>query len=43
VNGWFLPFSLETNAKGSQEKSKVVYDKIEANVALDDSRFRIPK
>jgi hypothetical protein len=43
VNGWFLPFSLETNAKGSQDKSKVVYDKIEANVALDDSRFRIPK
>lgn len=43
VNGWFLPFSFETNAKGSQDKSKVVYDKIEANVSLDDSRFRIPK
>ncbi len=43
VNGWFLPFSFETNAKGSQDKSKVVYDKIEANVAIDDSRFVMPK
>lgn len=43
VNGWFLPFSFETNAKGSQDKSKIVYDKIEANVALDDSRFVMPK
>jgi hypothetical protein len=43
VNGWFLPFSFESNTKGSQDKSKFVYDKIEANVTLDDSRFRIPK
>lgn len=43
VNGWFLPFSFETNAKGSQDKSKVVYEKIEANIALDDSRFVMPK
>ena len=43
VNGWFLPFSLENNAKGSQDKSKIVFDKIVANVAIDDSRFRIPK
>jgi hypothetical protein len=42
VNGWFLPFSIETNTKGSQDKSKVIYDKIEANVAIDDERFRMP-
>jgi hypothetical protein len=42
VNGWYLPFSYETNTKGSQDKSKIVYDKIEANVTIDDSRFRMP-
>jgi hypothetical protein len=42
VNGWYLPFSVETNVKGHQDKSKVVYDKIEANVAIDDGRFAMP-
>jgi hypothetical protein len=42
VNGWYLPFSVESGPKGSQNKSKVTYDKIEANVAIDDSRFRRP-
>jgi len=42
VNGWYLPYSVETNVKGHQDKSKVVYDKIEANVTLDDSRFAMP-
>ena len=42
VNGWYLPFSFETNTKGSQDKSKITYDKIEANVAIDDIRFRMP-
>lgn len=42
VAGWYLPHSVETNAKGSQDKSKVVYEKIEANVALDDGRFNMP-
>lgn len=42
VNGWFLPFSIENNAKGSQDKQKTIYEKIEANVALDDSRFARP-
>jgi hypothetical protein len=42
VAGWYLPYSLETNSKGSQDKSKIVYDKIEANVSIDDSRFRMP-
>jgi hypothetical protein len=42
VAGWYLPHSIETNTKGSQDKSKVVYDKIEANVPIDDGRFRMP-
>jgi hypothetical protein len=42
VNGWYLPFSVESGPKGSQNKPKVTYDKIEANVAIDDSRFRRP-
>ena len=43
VNGWYLPFSIESNPKGHpQDKSKYVYEKIEANVAIDDSRFVMP-
>jgi hypothetical protein len=42
VNGWYLPYSFETNAKGSSNKQKITYDKIEANVDLGDSRFRMP-
>ena len=42
VAGWYLPHSVETNATGSQDKSKVVYEKIEANVAIDDGRFQMP-
>jgi hypothetical protein len=42
VSGWYLPHSVEINAKGSQNKQKVTYEKIEANVPLDDSRFHAP-
>lgn len=42
VNGWYLPFSIESGPKGSQFKSKVAYDKIEANVPVEDSRFVAP-
>ncbi|MGH9971986.1 MAG: hypothetical protein ACREBG_29925 [Pyrinomonadaceae bacterium] len=42
VAGWYLPHSIETNAKGSQNKQKVTYEKIEANVQIDDSRFSVP-
>ena len=34
-----LPLSFESGTKGSPNRTKVVYDKIEANVPLDDSRF----
>ena len=42
VDGWYLPYSFESNVKGSSNKQKVTYDKIEANVALADSRFVPP-
>jgi hypothetical protein len=43
VNGWYLPYSVESNPKGHpQDKSKYVYEKIEANVAIDDARFTMP-
>jgi hypothetical protein len=42
VAGWYLPHSIETNVKGSQNKQKTTYEKIEANVTLDESRFRMP-
>jgi hypothetical protein len=42
VNGWYLPHSVETNVKGSQSKQKITYEKIEANVMLDDGHFKLP-
>lgn len=42
VAGWYLPFSIESGVKGSPFRQKITYEKIEANVALDDSRFRQP-
>src|SRR3954471_18741477 len=42
VDGWYLPFSVESGVKGSQFKSKVTYEKIEANVQLADTRFHVP-
>ena len=42
VNGWYLPFSVESGVKGNPNRSKITYDKIEANVALEDQRFAKP-
>ena len=42
VNGVYFPFSIETGSKNSQNKLKATLDKIEANVAIDDSRFARP-
>lgn len=43
VSGVYYPFSIETGAKGSPFKAQVIYEKIEVNLALDDSRFVKPK
>jgi hypothetical protein len=42
VAGWYLPFSIETSAKGSQDRQKTIYDSIEANVEITDKRFSMP-
>ena len=42
VAGWFMPFAIETNVKGSSDKTKVVFEQIQANVEIDDSRFKKP-
>ena len=44
VNGVYLPFSYESGAKGSSstDRSKITYEKIEANVPLDALRFSRP-
>ena len=44
VNGVYIPFSFESGPKGSDSanRSKITYDKIEANVPLADQRFKRP-
>jgi hypothetical protein len=42
VAGWYLAHSIEVNVKGSQNRQKITYEKIEANAPIDDSRFHIP-
>lgn len=42
VAGWYMPYSIEVGGKGSQFKQKISYDKIEANVPIDDKRFAMP-
>ncbi len=42
VAGWYLPHSIEQGRKGSQNRSTVVYDRIEANVPMDDGIFQMP-
>ena len=42
VDGWYLPYSWEQGRKGSPQRSTIVFDKIEANVPMDDSLFAKP-
>ena len=42
VQGWYLPFSVESNVKGSPDKQVVSYETIEANVPIDDAEFAKP-
>ena len=41
VNGVLFPFSLETKVKG-QTANQITIDKIETDVAIDDSVFKMP-
>jgi outer membrane lipoprotein-sorting protein len=42
VAGVYFPHSLEFGRKGSPNRAKTVYEKVEANVPLDDARFHPP-
>jgi hypothetical protein len=42
IGGVFLPFSAEAGSKGSPDKQKVVIEKADANVSVDDALFRFP-
>ncbi len=42
VAGVYFPHSYEIGRKGSSNRQKVVYDRIEANVPLDDALFHPP-
>lgn len=42
VAGVYVPHSFEVGQKGSANRAKLVFDKVEANVPLDDSLFHPP-
>ena len=42
VNGVYLPLSIEAGRKGSSDKQKVILDKAEGNVPVDDQAFAFP-
>jgi outer membrane lipoprotein-sorting protein len=42
VDGWYLPHSVETSVKGSEVRGTVTYERIEANVPINDSDFAKP-
>ncbi len=42
VNGVYFPFSIETGSKNDPDKAKVILEKAEANVPVEDAAFRFP-
>ncbi|HET6372969.1 MAG TPA: outer membrane lipoprotein-sorting protein [Candidatus Polarisedimenticolia bacterium] len=42
VGGVMFPHAIEAGVKGSPQKQKLTFDKIEVNPALDDTRFKMP-
>jgi hypothetical protein len=42
VNGVYFPFSSETGNKGASDKQKIIVEKAEANIPLEDSTFAFP-
>ncbi len=43
VSGLMVPFAMESGQKGSPQKMKMVFDKVEVNVPIDDARFKMPE
>jgi hypothetical protein len=42
VAGVFFPFSIEAGPKGATDKQKIVLEKAEANIPVDDAEFKFP-
>src|SRR5438105_2371162 len=42
IAGVFVPFSIEAGRKGDPDKQKIVVDKAEGNVPVDDATFHFP-
>jgi hypothetical protein len=42
IEGVFIPFSIEAGPKNSPDKQKIVLEKAEANVPVDDAVFHFP-
>ena len=42
TGGVFVPTSIESGRKGDPDKQKIIIDKAEANVPVDDAIFRFP-
>ncbi len=43
VNGVYFPLSLEAGNKGSTDKQKIIIEKAQANIPVDDAIFGFPK
>jgi hypothetical protein len=42
AGGVFVPTSIEIGSKGAADKQKIIIDKVEANVPVDDAIFHFP-
>jgi len=42
IAGVFFPFSVEAGPKGATDKQKVVFEKADANVPVEDGEFKFP-
>ena len=42
INGVFFPFSIEAGPKGSTDKQKIIFEKADANVPVDEAAFKFP-
>jgi hypothetical protein len=42
IAGVFFPFSIEAGPKGGTDKQKVIFEKADANVPVEESEFKFP-
>ena len=43
VDGMMFPHSVDSGQKGNPQRQKIVVEKIELNVPIDDTRFKMPE